>query len=66
MCMDNHVGKLLILLNVSTVYFIHSSNDNLYVCGDVNIDLPNYDRESNTRYFIDHFLSMFLYPLISK
>ena len=33
----------------------HSLNGNLYVCGDLNIELSKYDKESNTRCFIDHF-----------
>ena len=44
----------------------HSLNGNLYVCGDFNIDLSKYDRENNIKYFIDHFLSMSLYPLVKK
>ena len=44
----------------------HSLNGNLYVCGDFNIDLSKYGRKSNIKCFIDHFLSMSLYPLINK
>ena len=36
------------------------------MCGEFNIDLFKYDRASNTKYFIDHFLSIALYPLINK
>ena len=45
---------------------LHSLNGNLYVCGDINIDLSEYDRKSNKKYFIDHFMSMSLYPLTNK
>ena len=44
----------------------HSLDGNLYVCGDFNIDVSEYDRKSNIKYFIDHFISMSLYPLINK
>ena len=36
------------------------------MCEDQNIDLRKYERERNTIYINDHFLSMALYPLINK
>ena len=44
----------------------HYLNDNLYVCGDFNIDLFKYDRKGNIKYLIDLFFSMSLYPLINQ
>ena len=61
---------LLILLFIWIACFILNIalplNGNLYVCGDFNTDFLKCDMESKTKYFIDHFLSMSLYPLINK
>ena len=35
----------------------HCLNGNLYMCGEFNIDLFKYDRESNTKYLSDNFFS---------
>ena len=38
----------------------------LYVCGDLNIDLLKYEAHDQTRNFMDMFFSLGLFPLITK
>ena len=38
----------------------------IYICGDLNIDLLNYNVNNNTKNFVDQMFSMSLFPLINK
>ena len=38
----------------------------IYICGDFNIDLLNYNVNNNTKFFVDQMFSMSLFPLINK
>ena len=38
----------------------------IYICGDFNIDLLNYDVNNSTKNFVDQMFSMSLFPLINQ
>ena len=38
----------------------------IYICGDLNIDLLNYNVNNNTKFVVDQMFSMSLFPLINK
>ena len=38
----------------------------IYICGDFNIDLLNYNMNNNTKFFVDQMFSKSLFPLINK
>ena len=38
----------------------------IYICGDLNIDLLNYDVNNNTKKIVDQMFSMSLFPLINQ
>ena len=38
----------------------------IYICGDFNIDLLNYDVNNSTKNYVDQMFSMSLFPLINQ
>ena len=47
-------------------YLEKLGNSRVYVCGDYNVNLLNYDHHDETKCFVETFLSKGLIPLISK
>ena len=46
--------------------FRNKRNKTIYVCGDFNVDLLQYDKHRDTNNFIDQLYSLELHPLITR
>ena len=46
--------------------FRNKRNKTIYVCGDFNVDLLQYDKHRDTNNFIDQLYSLGLHPLITR
>ena len=46
--------------------FRNKRNKTIYVCGDFNVDLLQYDKHRDTNHFIDRLYSLGLHPLITR
>ena len=54
------------VLNETLEHMFRNKKTTIYLCGDFNINLSNYDSHKGTRYFIDVLFSLGLFPLICK
>ena len=46
--------------------FFNNNKSDIYICGDFNINLLNYYHHHNTKYFLDSFIMLNLYPCINQ
>ena len=51
---------------MNNTIFRNNRNKTIYVCGDFNVDLLQYDKHRDTNNFIDQLYSLGLHPLITR
>ena len=65
-CLYRQPGSPIISLNNFLETTFKNIKSNLYICGDFNVNLLNYDNSSITRTFLDNMIGLGLFPLIDK
>ena len=61
---NTNLDKLIDFMN--NTIFRNNRNKTIYVCGDVNVDVLQYDKHRDTNNFIDQLYSLGLHPLITS
>ena len=46
--------------------FSNSRTKTVYLCGNFNVDLLQYDKHADTNHFVDQLFSFGLHPLITR
>ena len=61
---NTNLDTLSVFMN--NTIFRNNRNKTIYVCGDFNVDLLQYDKHRDTNNFIDQLYSLGLHPLITR
>ena len=65
-CLYRQPGSNIEVLNETLEQMFRNKKTTIYLCGDFNINLLNYDNHKGTRDCIDVLFSLGLFPLICK